>query len=199
MKKFVLVLCSLLLCGAASAHTAAAQSDDEGSVAIDNCLKAWGKHPFGANPKFRSLPVTVTVFGIGTPNVDSVKTSDPELVLVKAGVNVMGGTTVELQNPNGWYCFVTNVNVMGKMKIKAACTAHLAQSHDGVTVMGADSTNRSVTVMGKTVVELQGCPGKSHDTTAFTLAGENLTSHDAYADRHALHTNRGSHAEISFR
>ena len=162
MKRFALVLFLLMLSTTSAARTISAQTPDEASVAIDNCLKAWGKHPFGVNPKFRSLPVTVRVFGIGTPNIDSVKTSEPDLVLVKAGVNVMGGTTIDLRNPNGWYCFVTNVNVMGKMKIKAACTAHLAQSHDGVTVMGADSTNKSVTVMGKTEIELVGCATK-HD------------------------------------
>lgn len=171
MKRWSLVLYSLLLCGVIPAHAVSAQTEDEGSVAIDNCLKAWGKHPFGVNPKFRSLPVTVKVFGIGTPNVDTVKTTGPDLVLVKAGVNVMGGTTIDLQNPNGWYCFVTNVNVMGKMKIKAACTAHLAQSHDGVTVMGGDSTNKSVTVMGKTEVELQGCPKKIEDAITAASPG----------------------------
>lgn len=168
MKRFAFVLFALLVSGAIPARAVSAQGDEDSSVAIDNCLKAWGKHPFGTNPKFRSLPVTVKVFGIGTPNVDTVKTSGPDLVLVKAGVNVMGGTTVDLQNPNGWYCFVTNVNVMGKMKIKAACTAHLAQSHDGVTVMGGDSTNKSVTVMGKTVVELQGCPAKEKIDASFS-------------------------------
>ena len=169
MKRLMLILFTLMLGATSAARTVNAQTQDEGSVAIDNCLKAWGKHPFGANPKFRSLPVTVKVFGIGTPNIDSVKTSEPDLVLVKAGVNVMGGTTIDLQNPNGWYCFVTNVNVMGKMKIKAACTAHLAQSHDGVTVMGGDSTNKSVTVMGKTEIELQGCPKKDDAAIATSV------------------------------
>ena len=164
MKRFALVLLSLMLFTATSSRLASAQDDT--SVAIDNCLKAWGKTPFGPNPKFRTMPVNVKVFGIGNANVDSVKTSEPDLVLIKAGVNVMGGSTVELQNPNGWYCFVTNVNVMGKMKIKAACTAHLAQSHDGVTVMGGDSTNKSVTVMGKTEVELTGCPVKKSEVAS---------------------------------
>ncbi|MEP6833308.1 MAG: hypothetical protein ABJB74_07930 [Gemmatimonas sp.] len=165
MKRFAMLMMTLMLSAAFVTRSVAAQGDDDSSVAIDNCLKAWGKHPFGDHPKFRSLPVTVSVFGIGTPNVDTIKTNGPDLVLVNAGVNVMGGTTVDLQNPNGWYCFVTNVNVMGKLKIKAACTAHLAQSHDGVTVLGGDSTNKSVTVMGKTVVELQGCPARSKDAT----------------------------------
>lgn len=178
MKRIALVLFALMFCATTSARISAAQTQDESSVALDNCLKAWGKHPFGEHPKYRTLPVNVKVFGIGNPNVDTVKTSGPDLVLVKAGVNVMGGTTVDLQNPNGWYCFVTNVNVMGKMKIKAACTAHLAQSHDGVTVMGGDSTNKSVTVMGKTVVELQGCPGKDDDlATPMFFPTRTITGH----------------------
>ena len=72
MKRFVFVLYALLFCGIVSPRVMSAQTEDEGSVAIDNCLKACGKHPFSANPKFRSLPVTVSVFGIGTPNVDTI-------------------------------------------------------------------------------------------------------------------------------
>ena len=165
MKRFTALLLSLVFTSLFTVQPAAAQQDDDSSVAIENCLKAWGNHPFGTHPKYRSLPVTVKVFGIGTPTIDSVQTAGPDLVLVKAGVNVMGGTTIDLRNPNGWYCFVTNVNVMGKMKIKAPCTAHLAQSHDGVTVMGADSANKSVTIMGKTEIELVGCDKKDHTTT----------------------------------
>ncbi|MEO7999980.1 MAG: hypothetical protein ABI852_21185 [Gemmatimonadaceae bacterium] len=165
MKRFAMLMLALMFGTTLSAGSAAAQSQDEQSVAMDNCLKAWGKNPFGENPKYRTLPVSVKVFGVGNPTIDSVITSAPELILIKAGVNVMGGTTVDLRNPNGWYCFVTNVNVMGKMKIKAACTAHLAQSHDGVTVMGGDTDNKSVTVMGKTEVLLQGCPAKKDELT----------------------------------
>lgn len=174
MTRFTALLLSLVVTSAFTVKPAAAQQDDDSSVAIENCLKAWGTHPFGTNPKYRSLPVTVKVFGIGTPTIDSVQTTGPDLVLVKAGVNVMGGTTIDLRNPNGWYCFVTNVNVMGRMKIKAPCTAHLAQSHDGVTVLGADSTNKSVTVMGKTEIELQGCDNK--DDTAI-VAQTTLLQH----------------------
>lgn len=163
MKRFAMLMLALSLGTTLSAGSAAAQDDQ--NVAMANCLKAWGKNPFGENPKYRTLPVSVKVFGVGSPTVDSVITTAPELILIKAGVNVMGGTTVDLRNPNGWYCFVTNVNVMGKLKIKAACTAHLAQSHDGVTVMGGDTENKSVTVMGKTEVQLQGCPAKKDDAT----------------------------------
>ena len=129
------------------------------SGALQKCLRAWGDHPFGAHPHHRLLNASVKVFGIGQ-NMDDLKTTQkPELVLVDSGVNVMGGATMQLMNPNGWYCFASNVNVMGSLTIRAHCKAHLASAIDGVTVMGGDSSNNSVTVMGSTQVERVGCPG----------------------------------------
>ena len=46
---------------------------------------------------------------------------------------------------------------MGGMTIKAHCNAHLASATEGVTVLGSDTKNKGVTVMGKTTVELIGC------------------------------------------
>jgi hypothetical protein len=91
--------------------------------AIASCLKAWGKQPFGSNPTYKTMSTSVKVFGIGANPADTERTSSPSLVLVNTGVNVMGGTTLELLNPNGWYCFKSNVNVMGSLRIKAACKA----------------------------------------------------------------------------
>jgi hypothetical protein len=125
--------------------------------AIASCLRAWGKQPFGANPRYKTLSTSVKVFGIGENPADRERTSSPSLVLVNTGVNVMGRTRLELSNPNGWYCFKSNVNVMGSLIITAACTAHLASAHDGTTVLGSNSDNKSVTVMGATRVELVGC------------------------------------------
>jgi hypothetical protein len=127
----------------------------DGSIA--SCLRAWGTHPFGSNPKFKTLAASVKVFGIGQNPADVERTELPSLVLVNPGVNVMGGTTVELLNPNGWYCFRSNVNVMGKLSIKAHCKAHLASASDGVTVLGSNSDNKSVTVLGSTQIQLVGC------------------------------------------
>ena len=124
---------------------------------IANCLNAWGKHPFGANPKYTTLAKSVKVFGIGQGTADTQQTNTPSLVLVNPGVNVMGGSTVKLLNPNGWYCLRANVNVMGGLRIRAHCKAHLASAHDGVTVLGSSQSNKGVTVMGKTQVELVGC------------------------------------------
>ena len=97
------------------------------------------------------------VFGIGQASGDTKATAEPALVMVNAGVNVMGGSKIELLNPNGWYCLKSNVNVMGGMKIKAHCKAHLASAVEGVTVLGDNSDNKAVTVMGKTTVELVDC------------------------------------------
>jgi len=135
----------------ASAH---AQAVDP---SIASCLKAWGKHPFGANPRYKTMAASVKVFGIGQNPADAAHTDAPALVLVNTGVNVLGGTTVELLNPNGWYCFRSNVNVMGSLNIRAHCKAHLASAHDGTTVLGSNADNKSVTVLGSTRVELVGC------------------------------------------
>ncbi|MEQ1638178.1 MAG: hypothetical protein ABL903_15975 [Methylococcales bacterium] len=130
-------------------------AEEEGLMA--NCLKAWGNHPFGNNPKYKTLATNVKVFGIGEDPKDSEVTDSPSLVMVNPGVNVMGGTTIELLNPNGWYCFKSQVNVMGGLTIKAHCKAHLASATGGTTVLGSDSNKKSVTVMGSTEIELVGC------------------------------------------
>lgn len=132
-------------------------SAEEGSDAIASCLEAWGTQPFGKNPHYKILETSVKVFGIGQNPTDTERTNSPSLVLVDPTVNVMGVTTMELLNPNGWYCFRSNVNVMGSLSIKADCKAHLASASDGTTVLGTSSGNKSVTVMGSTQVELVGC------------------------------------------
>jgi hypothetical protein len=136
-----------------SVPTFAIEVDDS----ISSCLKAWGKHPFGNNPEYKTLATSVKIFGIGQNPTDSELTNSPSLVLVNPGVNVMGGTTIELLNPNGWYCFRSNVNVMGRLSIRAHCKAHLASATEGVTVLGSNSDIKSTTVMGSTQIELVGC------------------------------------------
>ena len=155
MKTTSVTLLSLVLL-ASSITPSAAVAEDEGG-AMNRCLAAWGTHPFGKNPKYKTLSTSVKVFGIGQASGDTEATAEPKLVMVNAGVNVMGGSKVELLNPNGWYCLKSNVNVMGGMKIKAHCKAHLASAVEGVTVLGNNSDNKAVTVMGKTTVELVGC------------------------------------------
>jgi hypothetical protein len=158
MKVVLLALCLLF-----SSFTFA---DEAPNKSIETCLDHWGTHPFGKKPSYRTMSTSVKVFGIGTDPVDDDVTDKPKLILVSPSVNVMGGTTIALLNPNGWYCLRTNVNVMGGLKIKAHCKAHLTSTTDGATVLGksdekgGEGKNRGVTVMGSTHVELVGCKDK---------------------------------------
>lgn len=149
----------LLMCLAVGVSTLAPglvlAEDNDSPVA--SCLQAWGKHPFGRNPSYKTLATAVKVFGVGRDTADTAPTSSPALVLVNPGVNVMGGTTIQVLNPNGWYCFRTNVNVMGGMTIKAHCKAHLATTAGDVLAAGKDSGEKAITVMGSTQVERVGC------------------------------------------
>lgn len=136
------------------APTAPALADDAAPAAITACLTAFGEHPFGSNPEFRTLPVKVKVFGIGKDTIDDTVTSAPELIYVRTGVNVAGGSVVQLNNPNGWYCMRSSVNVMGGLVIRLACDAKFAMLGEGATVLGgSDEENMGTTVMGGTKVE----------------------------------------------
>ena len=144
----------MLLCVSALAPVAAAE---EGDSPVDNCLKAWGKHPFGKNPQYKTLSTAVKVFGIGRDTADTEPTQSPALVLINPGVNVAGGTVIQLLNPNGWYCLRTTVNVMGGMTIKAHCKTHLATTSGDLMAAENASEGKGVTVMGSTQVERVGC------------------------------------------
>ena len=136
---------------------APALADDEVDSSVASCLKAWVKHPFGKNPSYKTLSTSVKVFGFGHDTADTETTSQPALVLVNPGVNVAGGSVIQVLNPNGWYCFRTTVNVMGGMTIKAACKAHLATTAGDVMEASDSSEGKGVTVMGTTQVERVGC------------------------------------------
>lgn len=154
-KRIAPVAAFLVLCLVLPAPKMALAQEIDSSIAA--CLKAWGTHPFGRNPQFKTLQTSVKVFGIGKGTSDTEVTDGPSLVLVNPGVNVMGGAVIELLNPKGWYCLRTTVNVMGGVNIRAHCRAHLASSVDGATVLGNSSDNKSVTVMGSTNVERVNC------------------------------------------
>ncbi len=147
----------LLIAGACLMGMGPARAQNEPNSTIAACLQAWGNHPFSSNPSYKTLATSVKVFGIGQNTVDSEVTSGPSLVLINPGVNVMGGSTIELLNPRGWYCMRTTVNVMGGMEIKVHCDAQLALTSDGTTVLGNNPESKGVTVMGSTRVERVGC------------------------------------------
>lgn len=144
-----------LLLGLCAMAPAVAADDTDSPVS--SCLKAWGKHPFGKNPEYRTLSTSVKVFGIGKDTVDAEPTAKPALVLVNPSVNVAGGSSIQVLNPNGWYCFRTTVNVMGGLTIKAHCKAHLATTSGAVAALDRPSGDKGVTVMGSTQVERVEC------------------------------------------
>ncbi len=158
-------LFALALAAGLSAHSGAvapagpqysAGKDSEYWPAVKACLEVWGdQHPFKDDSKlrFRVLESSVKVFGIGADIGDQDETADPQLILVRPGVNVMGKLTFRLMNPKGWYCFEKNVTVMAKSEMTVACTAQVASAGPGATVLGSSPGKGGTTVMGKTTFE----------------------------------------------
>ena len=131
--------------------------------ALDACIASWGKaSPFKKGHAADSVIATgVKVFGIGSgQSGNDTATDKPALVLVRPAVNVMGKSTIKLNNPKGWYCFRSNVNVAGKMEIDAPCTAHIASAtSEGAAVGASDDTGKGVSVFGALRVTRHGCSG----------------------------------------
>ena len=140
------VACCLALC----IPTSVSAQQVDSSIAA--CLKIWGNHPFGNKPQFKTLATSVKVFGIGTKTDDTQPTSSPSLVLVNPIINAMGGSTVELLNPNGWYCLQTTVSVLGRVSLHAHCKAQLAMTSDGKAVLGDNAENRGIRDLGVTSI-----------------------------------------------
>ena len=136
------IVAFMAFCLALSFPMAVSAREVDSSIAA--CLKAWGDHPFGKAPQFKTLETWGKVFEIGTQAADTEPTSSPSLVLIKPSFNVMGGSTIELLNPNGWYCLRTTVSIMGRVSIRAHCKAHLASTSAGSTVLGNNSQNRNI-------------------------------------------------------
>jgi hypothetical protein len=133
-----------------------AGKDSEYWPAVKACLAVWGdSHPFkdDSRLRFKVLESSVKVFGIGSDITDDAETTDPQLILVRPAVNVMGKLTFRLMNPKGWYCFEKNITVMAKSEVTLACTAQVAAGSGGSTVMGSSPGQGGTTVMGKTVFE----------------------------------------------
>jgi hypothetical protein len=130
-------------------------------AALDGCIASWGKSsPFKkGTPANSVIAPSVKVFGVGgSGQVNDQATDKPALVLVRPAVNVMGKTRIRLENPKGWYCFRSNVNVAGSMQIEAPCSAHIASAkEDGTSVGAVDETNKGVSVFGALRVTRYGC------------------------------------------
>ena len=131
-------------------------------AALDACIGSWGKKsPFRKGTKADSVIATgVKVFGIGSAQSGNDEpTAKPALILVRPAVNVMGKSTIRLANPNGWYCFRSNVTVAGAMHIEAHCKAQIASAkEDGTSVGAVDQSGSGVAVFGALRISRFGCP-----------------------------------------
>ena len=133
-------------------------SAEEIDSSIAACLRAWGDHPFGKTPQYRTVDTSFKLFGLGSGIADTQPTSTPSLVLINPSFNLMGASTIELLNPNGWYCMRTTVTILGKVDIRAHCKAQLALTSAGVTAVGnnvqnVNLKNVTVTAIGSYAVE----------------------------------------------
>jgi hypothetical protein len=132
---------------------------------VKTCLNNWGDHPFKEGKlKYRIISSKVKVMGIGGEMAEEKATKNPELVLVKPNVNVMTKNIIKLSNPNGWYCLQNKVDVMAKTEIQLGCKSHLTASNSGATVIGSDTNETGVTVLGKTTVSRLDCGGDKADS-----------------------------------
>ncbi|TWW11507.1 hypothetical protein E3A20_04800 [Planctomyces bekefii] len=138
------------------------QSADGDDKAIARCLEVWGKaHPFQGveKPSYKTMAANVKVMGVGDGIEDHEMTKKAQLILVKPSVAVMTKNRIRMLNPMGWYCLKANVTVMSKTTLELACTASVADSIQGVSVLGSNKsgTGSGVTVMGKTEIKRVGC------------------------------------------
>jgi hypothetical protein len=150
------IVALLATCLALPFPTAVSAKAADGPIAA--CLKAWGDHPFGKDPQFKTLGGSVKVFGIGSGTGEKEPTASPTLVLIPMNINLLGASTVELMNPNGWYCMQTNLSLVGTLSIRAHCKARIATTSAGSTAVGNNVENRSfkdlaVTSFGSVQVE----------------------------------------------
>ncbi|MCX6119019.1 MAG: hypothetical protein NT027_15900 [Proteobacteria bacterium] len=114
------------------------------------CIRKWKKVPFtGTFTNVKRIKASVSVYGIGNAINDVAQTSEPALILVDAGVNVMGTPTYNMLNHNGYYCMKVNVNVKTDLKINLECDAKLADTSVQVNVNS--QTNSGTSVIGVNV------------------------------------------------
>ncbi len=99
------------------------------NAALANCLKEWGSdHPFTAaeiqNPK---VITSSNVASFKNEIIDYSVTTKPRLTLVSYAAVAGGNISLNLQNPNGWYCIDVRAVALSNFKAKVHCKANVAQ------------------------------------------------------------------------
>ena len=154
----ILFLNSIFLTPAFAEDKVASENSGQQDT-LNSCIAAWKNSPFKKGQEAdKTIAPGVKVFGIGKSGTDDLEnTAKPQLVLVKPAVNVLGKTKLRLMNPNGWYCFKSNVSVLGKMEIETACKAHFASAVEGAEVLAADESSKGVIVLGSLRLKKENC------------------------------------------
>jgi len=110
-------------------------ADKDDLDALHKCMTKWQQHPFkGSVQNYTKISAAVTVGGIGNAVNDSERTDEPHLILIDAGVNVLGSPVYNLLNPNGYYCIKVNVNVLTNLTVNLHCRARLADQKVNINV-----------------------------------------------------------------
>jgi hypothetical protein len=154
-----LTVLSTLTLSLGTTHAQDSERILDDAFALNGCLTAWGKHPFGSHPVFTRLATSVKISGVGPASADRSVTDHPSLILVDPLVNVQGDASLALTNPNGWYCLRAPANELGALRIQLHCRARLAAASGGATVWGSGHGAPGVTMMGPMQVERVGCDG----------------------------------------
>lgn len=108
-------------------------SDDD-AAALQNCVVKWKDNLPARFATYRRTAAQVSVMGYGTALNDTLRTTEPSLILVVAAVNVGGKPVYNLLNPNGYYCVKVGVNVLTALEVNLNCAAHLSDSKVNVNV-----------------------------------------------------------------
>jgi hypothetical protein len=136
--------------------------------AIGKCLAAWGSgNPFAnaAFTDYRKISASVNVLGSGGYAIEDTEiTEGPKLILVKASVSVLGETNYLLLNPNGWYCFMVDVNVLSKTTVDLQCKAKLADSRVAVNVLSKPASTAAVGVNALSSVKVNRIKNEAKDS-----------------------------------
>ena len=150
---------STLLLALSSSSLALAEESPRNLNAVTNfviqsCLKQFGDSPFGGESiNYKILAPTINVLNGTSILLDDAKTTEPQLIIVSAAVNVLSNATYKFLNPQGWYCLAPNVSVLGVTNIDLNQSAHFVQLNIAV---GSEVKIQKVDDQGQPIPEDKG-------------------------------------------
>ena len=109
------------------------------------CSQNFGKDaPLHDGAEVKKIYAAVSVLNRGFGIVDEEITSTPQVTLIYASVNVLSNIEYFLGNPNGYYCIISQTNVMSNLTVKIHQKAVLAANKVDVSVGGTKDQSIAV-------------------------------------------------------